>query len=213
MSRIKEVDRMAVIAALVSVIGTALAAWLVGTRISFGCDEVERQRDSDMAALQLSYESHGRFFAAWRMWAVYMRSTSSGQRGFPASDPKAWEVLQTVEEAESGFETILVELASEFTHTDRDRQLFAAFRQAGQSLREAVREGKDLTWKAQRSSPGDIVNPNPERDLEFRQYRAFKALCEYVAGARADRVVMPGLLCCGRPGTVPWWAALDTGPR
>jgi hypothetical protein len=206
---IREVNRVAVIAALVSVIGTAMAAWLIGTRISFGWDEVKRQRDSDMTALQLFYQSYGKFFAAWKMWAVYLRGTSPGQGGFPASDLKAWEILQAVEEAESGFETILVKLASEFTHTDRDRQLFAAFRQAGQSLREAIREGKDLTWKAQRSSPRDIVSPNPRRDLEFRQYRAFKALCEYVAvslargpyGERATRGRLRRLFL--GPGQIP----------
>ncbi|MDT5281012.1 MAG: hypothetical protein QOJ20_2207, partial [Mycobacterium sp.] len=172
-----------------------LLAWLIGTRVSYGWDEVKRQRESDMASLQLFYQCYGKFFAAWKMWAVYNRINPSDRPNFPADDPRAWDILRTAEDAESGFETILVKLASEYTHSDTDRQLFASFRQGVQSLREAIRKGQDLTWKAQAFSPRDGGSENPARLLEYRQYRAFKALCEYVAvtlargpyGTRASR--------------------------
>ena len=159
----------------------ALLAWLIGTRVTFGWDEVERQRESDVAALQVFYQSYGKFFAAWKAWAVYVRNVPPDGRGFPVSGPRAWEILKTAGEAESGFESILVKLASEYAHSAGDRALFASFRQGGQALREAIRDGRDLTWKAQPTSPRDRGRSNPRRGLEYRQYRAFKALSEHVA--------------------------------
>jgi hypothetical protein len=178
---VKEAVSVAVLAALTSVVVGALLAWLIGTRISFGWDEVKRQRESDLEALQLFYECYGKFFAAWKAWAVYTRTMPPDSKGFPASDPRAWDILRAAGEAESGFETILVKLASEFTHSEKDRLLFASFRQGAQSLREAIREGKALSWKAQRRSSRDQWKHNATRVLEYRQYRAFKALCEFVA--------------------------------
>jgi hypothetical protein len=173
---------MAVIVALVSVLSTALLAWLIGTRVTYGWDEVKRQRESDMDSLKLFYQCYGKFFGAWKAWQGYTRNTPSGTSGFPASDPKVWEILRAAGEAESGFETILVKLASEYAHSEPDRLLFASFRQGAQSLREAIRDGKDLTWKAQPFSPHrDRGQPNARRLLDYRKYRAFKALCEYVA--------------------------------
>lgn len=105
-----------VIAALVSVVVTSLLAWLIGTRVSYGWDEVKRQRESDLAALQSFYECYGAFFAAWKMWAVYLRNHTfeGGHPKFPAGDATAWGILKEAEDAEGGFEAILVKLASEY---------------------------------------------------------------------------------------------------
>jgi hypothetical protein len=173
-----------VIAALVSVVVTSLLAWLIGTRVSYGWDEVKRQRESDLAALQSFYKCYGSFFAAWKMWAVYLRNHTfeGGHPQFPAGDSTAWGILKEAEDAESGFEAILVKLASEYASSGRDRMLLASFRQGAQSLRECIRDGRALTWKAQPRSPRDR-SPEEVRQrlIDYRKYRAFKALCEYVA--------------------------------
>lgn len=174
----------AVIAALVSVVTTSLLAWFIGTRVSYGWDEVKRQRESDLAALQAFYRCYGAFFAAWKMWDVYLKNhTLEGDRPrFPADDTTAWSILKEAENAEGGFETILVKLASEYASSRQDRMLLASFRQGAQSLRESIREGRALTWRAQPSSPRDrSPEDTRQRLLDYRRYRAFKALCEYVA--------------------------------
>src|SRR5215472_7594815 len=105
-----------IVAALVSVVLASLLAWFVGTRVSYGWDEVKRQREYDLAAVQSFYRCYGAFFSAWKMWAVYLRNQPlEGNRGkFPGNDATAWNILKEAENAESGFETILIKLASEY---------------------------------------------------------------------------------------------------
>lgn len=158
---------MPVIAAVVSVVLTACLAWFVGTRITYGWDEVKRQRESDLAALKLFYECYGKFFAAWKMWDVYLKASKPPTRSFPAADPTAWSLLRDAEVAEGGFESILVKLASEYATNERDRLLLASFRQGTQSLREAMRGGKALGWKAQPVSVDRPENPQRRR-VEYR---------------------------------------------
>jgi hypothetical protein len=183
-----------VIAALVSVALTSLLAWFIGTRVSYGWDEVKRQRESDLAALQSFYRCYGAFFAAWKMWDVYLEShTSKGAHpSFLADDSTAWGILKEAEDAESGFETILVKLASEYASDRRDRILLASFRQGAQSLRESIRVGRALTRKAKPTSREDSTREEKNQRLtDYREYRAFKALCEYVAIRLAHGHIMP----------------------
>ena len=163
---------------------TSLLAWFIGTRVSHGWDEVKRQHESDLAALQSFYRCYGSFFAAWKMWGVYLRSHAAEGKlpRFPADDATAWNILKEAESAEGGFETVLIKLASEYASDGRDRILLASFRQGAQSLRESIRDGMPLTWKAQPHSSRDKSSEDQRRRLlDYRKYRAFKALCEYVA--------------------------------
>lgn len=128
------------------------------------------------------------------MWDVYLENhTSKGAHpSFPADDPTAWGILKEAEDAESGFETILVKLASEYASDSRDRILLASFRQGAQSLRESIRKGRALTWKAKPTSPEDSTpEKRNQRLTDYREYRAFKALCEYVAIRLAHSHIMP----------------------
>ena len=110
----------AVIAAVVSVLTASTLAWFVGTRSSYGWDEVKRQRESDLAALKLFYDCYGKFFAAWKMWDVYVRTSGSERRtAFPVEDDTAWSLLRDAEAAEGGFESILVKLASEYATSNK----------------------------------------------------------------------------------------------
>lgn len=205
-----------IIAAIVTVVATSLLAWLIGTRVSYGWDEVKRRRESDLAALESFYRFYGAFFSAWKMWEIYLDNSAVKESGkFPVDDETAWNILREAENAEGGFETILVKLASEYASFPEDRLLLASFRQGAQSLREAISDGKPLTWKAQPHSPR-AKNPSYERQeqrlLDYRKYRAFKALCEYVAlklaqGSYGTRDASHGLDGSG------WGSALLLGLR
>jgi hypothetical protein len=81
--------------------------------------------------------------------------------------------LERAEVAEGGFEAILVKLASERHLDERERRLLGCFREAYQTPREMIRENKRLEWWS-------TVEPRGHR-LGFEQYRAFKALAEFVA--------------------------------
>jgi hypothetical protein len=202
--------------AIASVLVTSLLAWFIGSRISYGWDEVKRQRESDLAALESFYSCYGKFFGAWKLWDVYQRSAPTQSGSFP-SDERAWSLLRDAEEAEAGFEAILVKLASEYSSSQRDRRLFAAFRQGAQSLREAMRAGNKLTWKAQAHSHRDHGHAAQRRVLDYRKYRAFKALCEYVATTLAlgpDAPREGGRSECEsmRPGH-SWTSRKGNGPR
>src|SRR5690348_1247361 len=165
-----------IVAAFISVVLTSLLAWFIGTRVSYGWDEVKRQRESDLAAVQSFYRCYGEFFSAWKMWAVYLRNhpLEGNDRKFPIDDATAWGILKEAENAEGGFETILIKLASEYAGNKGDWLLLASFRQGAQSLREAIRDGEPLTWKAQPHSPRD-KSPEEQRQrlVDYRKYRAF----------------------------------------
>jgi hypothetical protein len=150
------------------------------------------------------------------MWEIYLvNSVVKESERFPVNDEIAWNILREAENAEGGFEAILVKLASEYASFQEDQFLLASFRQAAQSLREAIRDGRSLTWKAQPHSPRDGA-PSPtkreQRLLDYRKYRAFKALCEYVAlklahGSYNTRAASRG------PGGSGWKSALLLGLR
>ena len=79
-----------------------------------------------------------------------------------------------------------MKIASERTLDPKDQILFRAFRQGYQSLRERIRENKPLEWYA---------TPRAGRMTGFREYRAFKAMGEYVAFELANSPTRP---------KVPW---------
>ncbi|MBG0562416.1 hypothetical protein [Actinoplanes aureus] len=177
---------MNVLAAVVSVVTGSALAWFIGSRVTFGWDEVKRQRESDLAALRSFYDCYGKFFATWKAWNIYVRARGTRPDGsFPVTDDKAWALLRDAEAAEGGFESILVKLAAEYATSERDQLLLASFRQGAQSLREEMRDGRELSWKAQPTSVDRPQHPD-QRLLDYRRYRAFKALSEYVALRLAD---------------------------
>jgi hypothetical protein len=162
------------------VVGAAVAsglAWLVGNRVGYRWDEIKRRRESDLAARDEFYRVYGKFFATWKLWNTHKKYPSVG-----APDGVQWKLLEQAEEAEAGFEALLVKLASERPLCARDRRLLACFRQAYQSLRERLRENGPLEWWA--TGPPK----HPEHEEGFRQYRTFKALSEYSATLLAEDV-------------------------
>jgi hypothetical protein len=156
---------------LTTLFGAGLA-WLVGTQVSYVWDERRRRRESDLAALATFYRLYGQFFATWKLWSAH-RGHADNLR---PPDNTQWSLLERAEEAEGGFESLLVKLASERKLEGDDRLLLGSFREAYQMLREQIRQNQPLNWWASAK----------RADLGFVQYRAFKALAEYVACLLGD---------------------------
>jgi hypothetical protein len=151
---------------------TSALAWLVGTQITYRWDELKRQRESDLKAADEFYSAYGQFFSTWKLW-----NTQKDHSAIALPDRVEWALLEKAEESEARFEALLVKLASERVLAKSDTDLLACFRQAYQALREHMREGRALRWWAS----GDPSDPG----VEYREYRAFKALSEFFANLLA----------------------------
>lgn len=154
------------IALFTAVVGSLLA-WLVGTQVSFVWDERRRRREGDLAALRAFYELYGKWFSTWKLWS------SAKHYGKTVETPEhlQWRLLERAEEAEGGFEALLVKLVAERQLNETESQLLGCFREGYQMLRESIRENKHLDWWASPKHRGD----------GYAQYRSFKALTAYVA--------------------------------
>jgi hypothetical protein len=169
------------VVALSAVALGSLLAWGIGTQVAYVWDERRRRREADLAALAAFYRLYGEFFSTWKLWAAHTRFGST-----VASPPDVqWSLLHRAEEAEGGFEALLIKLAAERGLQPHDVRLLGCFREAYQTLRETIRENKVLGWIATRpvagaATPRANYNP-PTANQGFIEYRAFKALAEYVA--------------------------------
>jgi hypothetical protein len=153
-----------IIALFTALVGSLLA-WVLGTQVSYVWDERRRRRESDLAALASFYKLYGEFFATWKLWSSHKRFGAT----LAPPDNLQWDLLERAEAVEGGFEALLVKLASERSLSGDEKRMLGCFREAYQMLRERIRENKPLDWWASGGGQG------------FEQYRAFKALAEYVA--------------------------------
>jgi hypothetical protein len=158
----------ALVPGLVIAAFTAVLGWLVGNQVSYAWDERKRRRESDLAVLASFYWNYGQFFATWKLWDVC--KSEHAATALPPKDAQ-WTLLQRASDAEGGFESVLVKIASERKLGPRETLLLACFREGYQSLRESIREDRRLEWWAN----------HDEDDDGARKYRAFKALGEHVA--------------------------------
>jgi hypothetical protein len=155
------------IIALSTVVVGSLLAWGVGTQVSYAWDERKRRRESDLAALATFYKLYGEFFVTWKLWSSHKRFGAT----LAPPDHLQWSLLERAEAVEGGFEALLVKLASERKLNKDEKLMLGSFREAYQMLREKIRVNKRLEWWASPIHHGQ----------GFEQYRAFKALAEYVA--------------------------------
>jgi hypothetical protein len=139
-------------------------AWLVGYRLTTFWNIRQKLAELNLAAATQFYQLYGEFFAVWKLWN-YLK----GQRGMPilvkSADEARWDLLQRACSAEAGVEAILVKLAIDPSLTNSDIEDLGRFRQAYQSLRQAIRDDTPISWNSS-SAP---------------EYRTFKALACKVA--------------------------------
>lgn len=155
-----------IVALFTALIGSLLL-WFVGHQLTYRWEDRKRLRESDLAALASFYHLYGEFFATWKLWDSHKRHAV--QAG--TNTDVQWALLLRAEAAEGGFEALLVKLASERDLSPKDREMLGSFREAYQMLREKIRSNEGLAWWA---SPG-------RSDVGYAQYRAYKALAEYLA--------------------------------
>lgn len=121
----------------------------------------QKQRELQLVAAARFYELYGEFFAVWKQWSAF----KAGK--LVPRDPEAFRVglFERACAGEGNMEAVLVRIASEFRVEPVDIETLGRFRQAYQTLREALRENHELGWN----------------DPEHPQYAAFKRLACLVA--------------------------------
>jgi hypothetical protein len=153
---------------VIGALATVLFAGLIGQFLTYRWDELKRRRESDLAAREAFYRAYSQFFTTWKLW----NSHKDRDVKIEAPGDVQWLMLRQAEEAEGGFEALMVKVASEKKLNDASRQLLAGFRQGYQSLRERIHKDQPLIWWA--------TDIHTDRQ-GFKEYRAFKALAEYFA--------------------------------
>src|SRR5258708_22594696 len=93
-----------------------------------------RRRESDLAAVATFYRLYGEFFATWKLWSAYKDS----EVGIGVPDNPRWLLLERAEVAESGFEALLVKLASARILNTTDEDMLGGFREGYQTPREST---------------------------------------------------------------------------
>ncbi len=151
---------------------TILLAWLVGHRLSAYWAERQKRREVVLTATNEFYKLYGEFFAVWKLWNYsidQVEDSTSGER--------RWKLHERAAAAEASMESMMVNLASERVLTEDQVATLGRFRQAYQSLREAIAVGKKLSW---------YFDEHPE-------YLAFKRLAAGVARlvSAADGISAP----------------------
>jgi hypothetical protein len=147
---------------LASTVIALLVGWFVGQRLTYAWNVRQKRREFQLAASQQFYVAYGEFFATWKLWSRLNREAGE-------FEGRRWELHKRAVAAEATIEGILVKLSAELTLNDQEIETLGSFRQAFQRLRQAIREGRDLSW---------TTSESPE-------YRTFKGLAIRVSGLLA----------------------------
>jgi hypothetical protein len=128
----------------------------------------QKQRELQLEAAARFYELYGEFFAVWKEWAA-----KAGKVMPAAAQRFRLDLYRRACVAEGHMEALLVRVVTEFSLDHDDVQTLGRFRQAYQTLREAIRADRDLGWDSS-AHPG---------------YAAFKRLAATVASLLARRTI------------------------
>ena len=139
---------------------TVVLAVVVGQRLVARWGVWQKRRELALNATKDFYRSYGEFFAVWKLWNY---SRAKLEAACPTDC--RWKLLERAVAAEAQVESLLVRLAAERPLNDKECEDAGKLRQAFQTLREAIRDGKQIPWV------GDEVS----------EYKALKALSCHVA--------------------------------
>lgn len=143
---------------IVSAVIVLALSWLVGSRLTYGWNVRQKNREFQLSTSQQFYVAYGEFFAVWKLWNRLDRTVAE------FSD-RRWELHKRAAAAEAIVEGTLVKLCSELKLDDEQINTLGRFRQAFQQLREAIRDDRHLSWNAS----------------EHSEYKTFKLLAVRVA--------------------------------
>lgn len=138
-----------IVAAFVGPVIGILLAGLVGNRVAFQWDVRKRRTELDLDSLHEFYKLYGEFFALLKLWDCYKRRAS----GKPTEPGALDRVLVRATDAEGRLEALLLKVSSERKLGDAERDLFGAFRQGYQTLRESAREDLPVNWTGSNFAP------------------------------------------------------------
>ncbi len=127
--------------------------WIIGLRITYYWNIQQKIREQDIT---ISYDFHklyGEFFAIWKLWSYSLDNVESAPE-------ERNRLLERACTAEGLVESMIVRLASVRHLSNDEVETLGKFRQAYQSLRQSIRDKKNLGWSSHK---------NP-------QYIAFKEL-------------------------------------
>jgi hypothetical protein len=129
---------------LLSNLITLLLGWIVGQRLTVYWNVKQKRKEMQMIAAEKFQGLYGEFFSVWKLWNYYIRDI--GPSAFP--NASRWELLNRVSIAESSMEALFVRLSTDKTLNDSEIIILSRFRQAYQSLREAIRDNQALKWES-----------------------------------------------------------------
>ena len=133
---IKEIPRLA------SSVVLLVLAWFIGQGLTVRWNLRQKRREFDLATARDFHSLYGEFFAIWKLWNYYSRDV--GAEALVGAS--RWELLKRACEAEGKLEATLVRLACDRSLGPDDIEKLGTFRQLYQSLRQAIRDAKPLTW-------------------------------------------------------------------
>lgn len=151
-------------AILPPILAVALA-WLVGNRLTASWNLRQKQREQAQGRTDDFFGIYGEFFSTWKAWNFLL-----GNKGEDFTSQRL-ELFKKSAASEGAMESLFVKLCAELVLNESQLSGLGCFRQAYQSLRQAIRSGIKLDW----GSPDNI------------QYLAFKRLSIDVASLLSQR--------------------------
>jgi hypothetical protein len=160
---------MSIAAPLTVAVVSIILTGLLGNWLSYRWQELRRRRDADLEAADTFHSLYGELFAIWKLWNVLNKTEYASTCPSPNGDTQ-WRLLERAANAEGRMEALLVRVASEHAElSEESLRNLAAWRQAFQTLRERIRDGQDIGWRAKPDVPG------------YQEYTAYKVLACGVA--------------------------------
>lgn len=149
-------------AILPPILAVALA-WLVGNRLTASWNLRQKQNEQAQARADDFFRIYGELFSTWKAWNFLLENK---EENFAL---QRLELFKKSASSEGAMEALFVKLCAELVLDDSELTRLGCYRQAYQSLRQAIRAGSKLDWGSS----------------ENTQYLAFKRLSINVASLLA----------------------------
>ncbi|HJQ57252.1 MAG TPA: hypothetical protein VJ890_10115 [Vineibacter sp.] len=115
--------------------------WLIGQRLTFKWNLLQKRRETDIANVQQFYALYGEFKEVSKIWRVIKRNKGANLTVPPDG---RWPLMARACAIEGKNEAILVKLATERHLATDDLRYLGLFRQAIQMLRESIRDDVEM---------------------------------------------------------------------
>ena len=120
----------------------AVLAFGVGNRLSARWAIRQKRREMAISATYEFHRLYGDFFATWKLWYYTLGASPQHHHEY------RWELIKKAAASEAGVESLFVRLATERRLLEHETEALGKFRQAYQQLRQAIRDGRNLSWSS-----------------------------------------------------------------